>query len=127
MDVTYEGPYPAPEGLSVPPREFASVGVAVGMGQEHDHPGVRDGVLAAMTQAVRDAQAEGIENPDVIRERALIARDYALLSIRGEGTGLDIMAKAIEDAQTKGINDPAEIAACVLRALQMSQVALEAR
>ena len=64
----------------VEPRIVEAVGVAVGY---NELPGSLDRakrIEAAMTEAVAQAQAEGLSDPDAVRERILAARDKAMTS-----------------------------------------------
>jgi hypothetical protein len=60
--------------------EVYAVGTAVGRGDTAGEIARAKRIEQAMADAVAQAQAEGVTDPDVIRERILAARDRALLA-----------------------------------------------
>lgn len=57
-----------------------ATGVAVSQSMQADNPALAHAILAAMTKAVEEANAEGINDPEAVRERILKARDTAWMS-----------------------------------------------
>lgn len=119
FDVTSPDYRPAVQGV------VQAVGIAIAQANRADSPGLADGLMAAMTAAVKQAQAEGITDPDVIRERILEARDTATVAIL-TGDAVAMMARIIEDAQSEGVNDPHTISERILTAMQTANIAAKA-
>ena len=118
-DTTAPDYQPAVQGV------VQAVGVAVVHSMRADSPGLGNGILAAMTHAVETAQAEGVTDPDVIRERILRARDTATVAVL-TGDAVAMMARIIEDAQNDGVNDPVTISERILAAMQTANIAAKA-
>ena len=75
-----------------------ATGVAVAQSQLADNPALAHAILAAMTKAVEDANADGVNDPDVIRERILKARDTAWMAC----LFTDEVHRQIEAAKERG-------------------------